>query len=161
MNTVCFTGHRPNKLNGYNVKDNKELLWKIHDMVIDLIKNRDVDTFINGAALGVDLWSAKIIIGLKKEYPNIKLITALPCRNHPSKWNKESQELWQEVCDSSNEVVLVTDDDYRPYLMQVRNEWMVDKSNIVLAVWDGSKGGTSNCVNYAEKTDKEIIKITP
>lgn len=159
--TVCFTGHRPSKLKGYNTEDNKELLWRIHKVVVDLIENREVDTFINGLALGIDLWSAKIVIKLKEKYPHIKLISAIPCRNHPSKWNEESQRLWQEVCDNSDEVILVTDEDYKPYLMQVRNEWMVRSSDIVVAVWDGSNGGTDNCVKFAEKQNKEIIRIIP
>jgi uncharacterized phage-like protein YoqJ len=35
--------------------------------------------------------------------------------------------------------------------MQVRNEWMVDHCNDLLAVWDGSDGGTGNCVRYAQR----------
>lgn len=159
--TACFTGHRPNKLKGYNAEDNKELLWRIHSVCVDLIENKDVDTFINGLALGVDMWSAKIIIKLKEEYPYIKLISAIPCRNHSSKWNKESQLMRQEICDKSDEVVLVTDDEYKPYLMQVRNEYMVKNSDYVIGVWDGTKGGTGNCIIFAEKQNKEIIRITP
>ena len=38
---------------------------------------------------------------------------------------------------------------------------MVDNADKVIAVWDGSKGGTYNCVKYAEKQNKEIIVINP
>lgn len=47
------------------------------------------------------------------------------------------------------------------WLMQKRNEYMVDLADRVIAVWDGSKGGTANCIKYAEKVGKEIIKIKP
>ena len=159
--TVCFTGHRPNKLKGYNPKSNKDLLWKIHNTIVDLIENRDVDTFINGLALGIDLWSAKIVIKLKEKYPHIKLISACPCKKHPSKWNEEGKKLWSEVWLSSDKSIVVTDEYYKPYLMQIRNKWMVDNSDIVLAVWDGTSGGTANCVNYAKEQEKELIIITP
>jgi uncharacterized phage-like protein YoqJ len=158
---ACFTGHRPNKLGGYKAEDNKELLWRLHKVIVDHIENKNVDTFINGLALGIDLWAAKIVIKLKEKYPHIKLISAIPCRNHPSKWNEESKLLWQEVCDKSDEVVLVTDEDYKPYLMQVRNVWMVDKSNFVIGVHDGTEGGTNNCLKYAEKIKKQITIIKP
>ena len=69
--------------------------------------------------------------------------------------------MWQEVCDKSDEVVLVTDEEYKPYLMQVRNIWMVERSDIVIAVWDGTEGGTANCVKSAEKAKKQIIRIKP
>ena len=42
--------------------------------------------------------------------------------------------------------------------------WMkgaINYSDKVIAVWDGSKGGTGNCVRYAEKCGKEIIRILP
>jgi len=45
--TACFTGHRPNKLKGYNAEDNKKLLWEIHNTVVYLIENKEVTTFIN------------------------------------------------------------------------------------------------------------------
>ncbi len=159
--TACFTGHRPNKLKGYDAKDNKELLWRLHAEIVRHIEEYNVDTFVNGLALGIDLWSAKIVLKLKEKYPHIKLISAIPCRNHPNKWNKESRDLWQEICDKSDEVVLVTDEDYKPYLMQVRNVWMVNKSDFVIAVWDETDGGTGNCVKYAQKQNKEITNIKP
>jgi len=159
--TTCFTGHRPNKLKGYNAEDNRDLLWRLHTEIVRHIEEHKVDTFINGLALGIDLWSAKIVLKLQEKYPHIKLISAIPCRNHPNKWNKESRDLWQEVCDKSDEVVLVTDEDYKPYLMQVRNIWMVDKSDYVIAVWDETDGGTGNCVKYARKQNKEITIIKP
>ena len=45
--------------------------------------------------------------------------------------------------------------------MQKRNEYMVDLADKVIAVWNGSTGGTYNCVKYAEKCGKEIIRIVP
>lgn len=50
---------------------------------------------------------------------------------------------------------------YNPYKLQIRNEYMVDNADVVIAVWDGSKGGTCNCVNYAKKIGKNIIQINP
>jgi uncharacterized phage-like protein YoqJ len=35
--------------------------------------------------------------------------------------------------------------------MQRRNEWMVDRADKLVALWDGSWGGTFNCIEYARK----------
>lgn len=157
--TVSYTGHRPSKLNGYNPKDNRELLWDIHGCTVHLIKNENVNTFINGVALGVDQWSAKIVLKLKEIYPHIKLISAVPCLNHSSKWNEESKKDWQYIIDNSDEVVYVTEEEYTPYCMHLRNQWMVDNSDIVVSVWDGSSGGTANCVKYATSKKKRVINL--
>lgn len=158
---TCFTGHRPNKLKGYKAEDNKELLWRIHNVIVDHIENKNVDTFINGVALGIDMWSAKIVLKLKEKYPHIKLISAVPCLGQNKMWKQEDKNLWQEIIDNSDRVVMTSEEDYKPYLMQLRNVWMTDESDFVIAVWDGSNGGTGNCVKYAEKRNKEITVIKP
>lgn len=159
--TCCFTGHRPNKLKGYDPIDNKELLWRIYKEVEDHIDNKGVTTFISGMALGVDMWAAKMILRIKKYNPEIRLICAIPCKNHASKWNAQSQKEWQTIVEQADEVFYVSEEEYKPYLMQKRNAWMVDNSDYIIAVWDGSNGGTGNCVKYAQKEDKQIIIIKP
>lgn len=49
---------------------------------------------------------------------------------------------------------------YNAEAYQRRNEWMVDHSAHVIAVFNGEKGGTKNTVDYAEKhgIQIEIIK---
>lgn len=161
MGTACFTGHRPNKLLGYDPKDNKELLWRLHAEIVRHIKEEKVHTFINGLALGIDMWSARIVIKLKEKYPHIRLISAVPCKNHSCKWNKGDQKNWQEIVDLSDEIVYVSEEEYKPYLMQKRNEWMCNNSEFVIAVWDGTQGGTGNCVKYAQDKKKKITIIKP
>lgn len=51
--------------------------------------------------------------------------------------------------------VKVVADHYEADVMQKRNEYMVDHSDIVLAVWNGKKSGTENCIKYAEKWAKK------
>ena len=159
--TCCFTGHRPNKLKGYDPKDNKELLWEIFKVVEDHIDNKGVINFISGMALGVDMWAAKMILRAKKFNPEIRLICDIPCKNHSSKWNAQSQKEWQSIIDKADEVVYVSEEEYKPYLMQKRNEWMCNMSDYIIAVWDGSNGGTGNCVKYAQKINKQITIVKP
>ena len=53
---------------------------KLKEEIIKAIKN-GYTTFISGMALGFDMICAEIILQLKKEYPNIKLIGAIPCKH--------------------------------------------------------------------------------
>ncbi len=45
--------------------------------------------------------------------------------------------------------------------MDKRNKWMVDNCDLLIAVWNGTSGGTANCVNYAKSINKQIIIINP
>lgn len=49
--------------------------------------------------------------------------------------------------------------EYHISKMHNRNQFMVNQSKFVIAVWDGSSGGTSNCVNYAKKKKRDIVII--
>lgn len=67
--------------------------------------------------------------------------------------------MYNYILKKADVVKLITGEDYKPWLMKKRNEYMVDLADKVIAVWDGSKGGTYNCVKYAEKKGKEIVRI--
>lgn len=45
--------------------------------------------------------------------------------------------------------------------MQKRNEWMVDRIDELLAIYNGTPGGTKNCIDYAKKLGKPITIICP
>ena len=42
---------------------------------------------------------------------------------------------------------------------QRRNEFMVDHSSLVIAVWNGAPSGTQNTINYAKKRGVKAINI--
>ena len=164
-NALCFTGHRPYpKLNGYNPNDNLEMLLALKELIIDYIENKNIDTFISGMALGIDMWSARIVLKLKETYPHIKLVSAIPCKNHTDAWKKNPSviEEWEGIVNRADIVHYVSEEPYTNWCMQVRNEWMVNNSSNVIAVWDGGlNGGTTNCVNYALKKDVKITQLHP
>lgn len=157
--TICVTGHRPNKLYGYDLNDQR---WqKLKSQFKEILKEKRCDEAISGMALGVDTIFALAVLELKDEGYDIKLHCAIPCKNQSCKWGKESVNLYHFILSKADVVKLVSDEEYKPYLMQRRNEYMVQRSDCVIAVWDGSKSGTGNCVRYAEKQGREIVRIEP
>lgn len=175
METCAFTAHRPNKLYGYNIYTPKyyKLGRLIRKKCINLIENQDISNFISGGALGGDTISFLVINKLKNIYPNIKNILAIPFKNQPIKWSNQIDiNRYNKIKSLADEIIYVDTleqykikgyqkDIYYPAKMQKRNEFMCDKADILIAVWDGSKGGTANCVRYMKKLGKEIIRIDP
>jgi len=162
--TCCFTGHRPNKLYGYdrNSEGNRTLRDRIREAIVFHIEEYGVDTFISGMALGVDMWAALEVIRLKKERPHIKLVAAIPCLRQWAKWNPQDVLLWRRILERCDLVHMVTNEEYTPSCMQRRNMWMVDRSARMIAVYDGSKsGGTYNCLEYAKHQKLHICIIDP
>lgn len=175
--TCCFTGHRPEKLGGYNIYNQKNIAIAnaIKKGIINLIDNFGVKRFICGGALGVDTVSCLVLEKLKKEkYPDIYIVLAMPFKNQDAKWfNQEDKDRLQHQKELVDEVVLVDEltntkyycdlnglGNYHPAKMQKRNEYMVDNSDFVIAVFDGEqKGGTFNCIKYALKQTNRDLQI--
>ena len=161
MSIICFTGHRPASLGwGYDYTDSRWVALKnrIKETLIDI----NCTHAISGMALGVDTVAALAVLELKSEGRNIWLGCAIPCQKHSSRWTNESKKLYDSILSLADKVHLVSDSPYSASLMQIRNEFMVDKSDLVIAVYNGNKsGGTANCVRYAKSVGKEIIIINP
>lgn len=151
---IAVTGHRPNKLWGYDYWTPKyiELGRKLRQILIDY----SPDFIISGMALGVDTVFA--MVGLKLGIP---LECAIPCQGQDSQWIKESQDLYKSILSRAQKITFVSDQPYHPSLMQLRNQYMVDSCDLLIAVWDGTSGGTANCVRYAQSKNKQIIFINP
>ena len=43
--------------------------------------------------------------------------------------------------------------------MTKRNRYMVDNCNVLLAAYNGTKGGTQNTILYGIRSKKEVIQI--
>jgi uncharacterized phage-like protein YoqJ len=95
MVTICFTGHRPDKLGGYdwNNSFNQKLIKILHDRIYNLIINSEGKdfTFIFGGALGIDQMAFEVTYKIKEELKdyNIILILAMPFENQASVWKSQ------------------------------------------------------------------------
>lgn len=81
--------------------------------------------------------------------------------HHNSVLFGEALEYYDCLLENASSEKILTETEYTPKVMQIRNIYMVDNSDIVLGVWNGGKGGTLNCLKYAVKTDKEIYILNP
>jgi len=167
MPTACFTGHR--KLAGeYYNRHNPSTEWHtlhghLAGVVQSLIMDHKIGHFISGLAIGVDMLGAECVDYVRDNLQmQVELTGAMPFPSQPSRWPKPTRDHFDHICSLCNEVLCVSADPYSPDKMQIRNIWMVDQSDYVIAIWDGmSKGGTWNCINYAKSQGKPILLIQP
>ena len=161
--TCCFTGHRPQSLPfGFNENDARCAALKkaLREQIIYLIEKENVTHFISGMAIGIDMYAAEIVLDLKKSYPGITLESAIPCETQPVKWSEALRERYYNIaaqCDK--ETMLQTH--YTPDCMDKRNKYMVDQSDVIIAVWSGSPSGTGKTVTYGLSKGKPVIVIDP
>lgn len=161
MFRVSFTGHRPDKLPYVDENDPSciGLKERLEETVRALIAD-GADTFNSGMALGVDMWAAEIILKLKEEFPNITLTAVIPCPEQADKWGEILQGRYNGIlarCDK----IITTSPCYEKGCMLKRNKALVELCDILVAVFDGSRGGTMQTVNYARSQRKKIEMLTP
>lgn len=157
---IAITGHRPNKL-GNDYTGTSPLLTALRAKIIEAImlncNKPDELTLITGMALGIDQLFAEIAISM--QFP---FIAAIPCWNQDKMWTIQSKEQYGNIlANKLCTIYLVLAEEYTAKCMQIRNQWMVDNCDLLIAVWDGTNGGTANCIRYATSKNKEIIRINP
>ena len=150
---IAGTGHRPNKLGGYS----DEAIQSLEHFAYYLLHQLRPEKVISGMALGWDQSLALAAIQLE-----IPLIAAVPCKGQESQWPTPSQARYNVLLGHAERVEILADS-YSQQAMQNRNKWMVDQlkdpSDYLLALWNGTSGGTGNCIKYAEIRKVHILNV--
>lgn len=149
----CFTGHRPEKLH----KPEEQIKKDLEAAILQAVDDGFV-TFISGMARGVDIWAAEIVLRLRESNPAIHLVAASPYRGFESRWSVDWQSRYNAILQQADLVRFVCPS-YSRDCFQCRNEWMVDRSSRVIAVYNGEPGGTRNTIEYANAKKDEVIKM--
>lgn len=149
----CFTGHRPEKLD----QPERVIVAGLEREIRDAVDNGFV-TFISGMARGVDIWAAEIVLRLKAEGLPLHLICASPYRGFEDRWSQEWQRRYSAILAAADLVKFVCPG-YSRSCFQIRNEWMVDRSARLIAVFNGEAGGTKNTIDYAARVGVPTIII--
>lgn len=163
--TACATGHRPSNLpKEYGYDYSNESWTIIINDVKSLIKELKINKAITGMALGFDTAFAIAVLQLQNEGYQIELHAAIPCRNQEAKWTDEAKHLYKAIlkrCASST----ILAEQYTPQAMWYRNQYMVDNSDIVIAMYDkafdipNTASGTKLTIEFAKQLNKQVINI--
>lgn len=156
--TTAVTGHRPNKLGGWN--------RGIHDALgtfaVSVLSQARPPGVITGMALGWDQAVAVACVRL-----GIPFVAAVPFEGQESRWGPQQQGDYHKLLLCASQVHIVSGKDVVrevgvSWAMQARNCWMVDNSEKLIALWDGGRtGGTAHCVQYAKEGRREIENAWP
>lgn len=153
---IAVTGHRPNKLGGYDVPN------PIYDIVVkglvEAFEHYKPAYVISGMAIGTDQWAAEICVNM-----DIPFIAALPFRGQEGKWPPKTKAKYNWLLSKAYQKYVICEGDYEPWKMQRRNEWMIASCHMLVAVFNGTEGGTANCLTSAAAAGKYVhyVPIPP
>ena len=148
-----FTGHRPEKLREPEGVVTAALEKEIRQAIAD-----GFNVFITGMARGVDIWAAEIVLRLRVAGEAVRLICAYPYQGFERGWKQSWQNRYNAILSAANLVRYVCPG-YSRSCFQRRNEWMVDHSARVIAVWNGQPSGTKNTIDYARRMGIPVVAV--
>ena len=135
---ITFCGHR-------ELYDEKEVKVWLERVTENLIVN-GAEKFYLGGYGAFDRLAASVLAEQKKRYPQIELVLILPYLNR----RKDISP-----CDSSLYPPLESVP--RRYAILRRNEWMIQRCDVLVAYVTHGWGGAARTLAYARKKKKTIL----
>lgn len=142
--TCCFTGHR-------DLTDS-DIQWISRHLSaeIETLIQIGVRRFVAGGARGFDTHAPLKVQALKKKYPQIELILALPCENQTRGWPEADRLLYRDILQFADQTVFLSHA-YYPGCMQKRNRYLVEQSRYLICYVKRDTGGSAYTLRYAQQ----------
>ena len=156
LHRCCFTGHRPEKLDAPEEEVKAWLRTQIMKALADGYK-----TFICGMGMGVDIMAGQIVREIKENDPSVHLICVIPWPGFAARWKMIWKGQYDFLLETSADYVKYMSKTYHDGVFRMRNEYMVDHSNRLIAYYNGAPGGTWDTIEYAVKQGIEIVTNKP
>ncbi len=148
--SVCFSGYRTHKFS--ETDDLADIQSRLAMTILQYIQ-RGCHTFISGMADGFDMMAAEEVIKIKKSFPHITFIAAIPCHNW-REFTAHEQRIFQQADDV---VAIANHAGKKAY--HARNRYLVDNASVLICYYSGTPGGTKYTINYAKQHNLEIVNI--
>ncbi|MBD5585605.1 MAG: DUF1273 domain-containing protein [Clostridia bacterium] len=175
MTTIFFTGHRANKLCGWDGSKYEELAGQLVNLVEDLY-SKGYDTFITGGAQGIDQLVFWAVNTFKRRNPDkdVRNMVYSPFPGHESMWPKYGtfgQAEYREMLAAADKVKYTLD--RKPVTKQKisqalyqRNVGMMHDSDALCAFINDSElsdpnshSGTKSAVNVAKRFNRKVTYV--
>lgn len=146
--SVAFTGHRT-----YDGSCGESLC-----AVVRYLYGRGFRTFITGMAVGFDMAAGECVASLRGELPGLRLVCVVPFAGQESRFPREERMRYMRLLSSADEVKVLAEG-YSPAAYRLRNDYLVENASLVVAYYDGTRGGTSYTVHRAVQSHMPVVNL--
>ncbi len=146
--TVSFFGHQ-------EIDHIQDIEIRLKKIISLLIKQKEYVDFLVGRECGFDLLVSSIVRQASGDHANSSLVLIMPYIKAEFRNNKESFLNYYddiEICFESSQA-------HFKRAIQIRNQIMVDRSDLVVCCIQHKSGGAYKTVQYAQKQNCKIINI--
>ena len=147
---ITFVGHG-------TLSISPELSAEIKKAIEDNIVDKAHVTFYCGGYGDFDNYCARLCREIKKEIQNCEIIFVTPYIT-PSQQNKIKYLIDTKQYDDT--IYPPLEDVLPRFAITKRNEWMIDKADLILAFVNHKYGGAYKAIKYAQRKLKRIINLS-
>ncbi|MFI3320100.1 MAG: SLOG family protein [Rikenellaceae bacterium] len=160
--TIAFTGNR--NLTSPDGRPLNELKAAICNRLMELLEREYLDnginTFISGMALGFDLLCATVVVELKRKYPEIRLVAALPFIEQADKYSEADKAQYRHLIDQADFTIAVGGYTHTNQAYHDRNDFMLTNASKIIAYHNGkARSGTGSTLRKAGEQCVEVVNL--
>ncbi len=149
---IAFTGHRD--------FDGDICGATLRGAIIEGVEGGAVD-FYSGMAVGFDLAAAEVVLALRDEGHIVRLHCVLPYKGQALHYSPKDQARYDSVLRRADDVVVLADE-YSCDVFFRRNDYLVERADLIIAYFDGEqRGGTAYTIRRARRARVGVINIYP
>ena len=130
---------------------------KLEKIVLSLVE-KGVTNFFCGMAKGFDLCAAEVVLKIKEKFPQMKLVACVPYFGQEKAFSKEDKKRYVQILRNCHLKMTFAETYYKGCTL-VRDEYMADHADVLVAYLKKQTGGTAYTVKYFKNKykEKEII----
>lgn len=151
--SVAFTGHR-----AIPVPMQAEVMRRLK-AAVSLAYSSGNRRFLCGMAMGFDSLTAEVVLSLKEDLPDIRLVAVVPFSGQACRWNAIERKRYYQFISQADEVIVLSVD-YYPGCLLRRNDYLLEHTHQVIAYFDGQpKGGTYYTCKKAKRCEMGVVNL--
>ncbi|WP_035512366.1 SLOG family protein [Halalkalibacillus halophilus] len=143
IKSITITGYKPHELGIFSEQDEKIKVIQraIYKRLVSLIEEGLEWVVISGQP-GIETWAFQVVMDLKNDY-SIKVAIIPPFKNQEKIWKDDKQSVYRNMLEKADFSKPLSDKDYESSKQyQQKNQWMIEKTEGCLIVYEEEFGGS-------------------
>ncbi|MDY5060841.1 DUF1273 domain-containing protein [Staphylococcus simulans] len=167
VKTAYVTGYKSYELNIFkdDAPEVKYLKLFLKNKLQNLVEEGLEWVLIQGQ-LGIEMWTAEVVLDLQQEYPELKLGVITPFQNHTERWNEQNQLKYQQIIEGADFHDSVHHAPYEgPFQFKQTDQFILDHTDMTVLIYDEEQEASPKffkrmLVDFAEQTNYTYDVVT-
>lgn len=167
IQSLYVSGYRPHELGIFNEKHpGIQIIKKAIENELRSMIEDGLEWVVVSGQLGIEIWTAEVVIELKNEFPQLKYSVITPFLDIEKNWNEQRQQQYAYIISQADFVTSITKKPYEaPWQFVEKDKFIIQNTDALLLVYDEEHEGSPKYLKrlvekYMERNPYELFVIT-